>query len=263
MLTYPEIDPIIFSIGPVAVRWYGLMYVLGFVAAWFLANRRAKESWSPIKQDQVDDLLFYGMIGVIVGGRIGYCLVYGWQTWLQDPLYVFKITQGGMSFHGGLVGVMTAMWWYGRKFGKSMLQITDFVAPIVPIGLGTGRIGNFINGELWGKETTVPWSFNVNGQALHPSQLYEALLEGLVLFIILWAFSARQRPHMAVSGLFLLCYGVFRFFVEFYRVPDSDKGYLFLGWVTQGQILTAPMIIGGAILLILAYKNSKPLEAAA
>lgn len=263
MLTFPEFDPIIFAIGPLAVRWYGLMYVLGFVAAWFLASRRAKESWSPIKQEQVDDLLFYGMIGVIVGGRIGYCMVYGWQTWLQDPLYVFKITQGGMSFHGGLVGVMTAMWWYGRKFGKSMLQVTDFVAPIVPIGLGTGRIGNFINGELWGKETTVPWSFNVNGQVLHPSQLYEALLEGLVLFVILWLFSARQRPYRAVSGMFLLCYGMFRFFVEFYRVPDADKGYLFLGWVTQGQVLTAPMIIGGAILLVIAYKNSKPMEAAA
>ena len=262
MLTYPEFDPIIFAIGPLAVRWYGLMYVLGFVAAWFLASRRAKESWSPIKPEQVDDLLFYGMIGVIVGGRIGYCLVYGWQAWLQDPLYVFKITQGGMSFHGGLVGVMTAMWWYGRKFGNTMLQVIDFVAPIVPIGLGTGRIGNFINGELWGKETTVPWSFNINGQALHPSQLYEALLEGLVLFVILWLFSARERPYLAVSGMFLLCYGMFRFFVEFYRVPDADKGYLFLGWVTQGQVLTAPMIIGGAILLAIAYKNNRPMEAA-
>jgi phosphatidylglycerol:prolipoprotein diacylglycerol transferase len=261
MLTYPEFDPIIFAIGPLAVRWYGLMYVLGFVAAWFLASRRAKERWSPIKPEQVDDLLFYGMIGVIVGGRIGYCIVYGWQTWLQDPLYVFKITQGGMSFHGGLVGVMIAMWWYGRKFGKSMLQVTDFVAPIVPIGLGTGRIGNFINGELWGKETTVPWSFNVNGQALHPSQLYEALLEGLVLFVILWFFSARKRPYLTVSGMFLLCYGMFRFFVEFYRVPDADKGYLLLGWVTQGQVLTAPMIISGAILLAIAYKNNKPTEA--
>jgi phosphatidylglycerol:prolipoprotein diacylglycerol transferase len=261
MLTYPEFDPIIFAIGPLAVRWYGLMYVLGFVAAWFLASRRAKERWSPIKPEQVDDLLFYGMIGVIVGGRIGYCIVYGWQTWLQDPLYVFKITQGGMSFHGGLVGVMIAMWWYGRKFGKTMLQVTDFVAPIVPIGLGTGRIGNFINGELWGKETTVPWSFNVNGQALHPSQLYEALLEGLVLFVILWFFSARKRPYLTVSGMFLLCYGMFRFFVEFYRVPDADKGYLLLGWVTQGQVLTAPMIISGAILLAIAYKNNKPTEA--
>ncbi|MGI9204203.1 MAG: prolipoprotein diacylglyceryl transferase [Woeseiaceae bacterium] len=263
MLNFPEIDPIIFAIGPVAVRWYGLMYVLGFVAAWFLANRRSKDPWSPIKPDQVDDLIFYAMIGVIVGGRLGYCIVYGWQLWLEDPLYVFKITQGGMSFHGGLVGVMTAMWVYGRKIGKGMWQMTDFMAPFVPIGLGTGRIGNFINGELWGKETTVPWSFNVNGQSLHPSQLYEALLEGLVLFVILWVFSRKERPYLAVSGMFLFWYGAFRFFIEFYRVPDADKGYILFGWVTQGQILTAPMIVLGAILLFMAYKNDKAVEAAA
>ena len=263
MLNYPEFDPIIFAIGPLAVRWYGLMYVLGFVAAWFLASRRAKESWSPIKPEQVDDLIFFAMVGVIVGGRLGYCIVYGWQIWLADPLYVFKITQGGMSFHGGLVGVMGAMWLYGRKLGKGMWQINDFIAPLVPIGLGTGRIGNFINGELWGKETTVPWSFNINGQALHPSQLYEALLEGLALFVILWFFSRRQRPYLAVSGMFLLWYGVFRFFIEFYRVPDAEKGYLLFGWVTQGQVLTAPMIVGGLILLVMAYKNEKPAEVTA
>lgn len=263
MLTYPEIDPIIFSIGPLAVRWYGLMYVLGFVGAWYFAGKRARKPWSPIRPEQVDDLIFYAMIGVIVGGRVGYALVYGWQLWLDDPLYVFKITQGGMSFHGGLVGVMVAMWMFGRRNGKGMWQINDFLAPFVPIGLGTGRIGNFINGELWGKETTVPWSFNINGRALHPSQLYEALLEGLVLFIILWVFSSRKRPHLAVSGMFLLFYGIFRFFVEFYRVPDADKGYLLLGWVTQGQILTAPMIVAGIVLLVMAYKNRSPVEAIA
>lgn len=255
MLPYPEIDPIIFSIGPLAVRWYGLMYVIGFVAAWILANRRSKEPWSLIKPEQVDDLIFYAMLGVIAGGRLGYCIVYGWELWLEDPLYVFKITQGGMSFHGGLAGVMVAMWLYGRKLGLGMWQVTDFVAPLVPIGLGTGRIGNFINNELWGKPTDVPWSFSVNGQALHPSQLYEALLEGLVLFVILWIYSSRPRPHMAVSGMFLLWYGVFRFFVEFYRVPDADLGYLALGWVTMGQILSAPMIVLGAILLALAYQQ--------
>lgn len=263
MLTYPEFDPIIFSIGPLAIRWYGLMYVLGFIAAWILASRRAKEAWSVIKPKHVDDLIFYAMIGVIVGGRLGYCIVYGWKFWLQDPLYIFYITDGGMSFHGGLVGVMTAMWLYGRSIGASMWQITDFVAPLGPIGLGTGRIGNFINGELWGKETTVPWSFNINGQSLHPSQLYEALLEGLVLFIVLWVFSSRQRPHLAVSGMFLLWYGVFRFFIEFYRVPDIDKGYLLFGWVTQGQILTAPMIVAGAVLLFMAYRGQRFGEAAA
>ena len=255
MLTYSEIDPIIFSVGPLAVRWYGLMYVIGFIAAWILASRRARERRSPVKSKQVDDLIFLAMIGVIVGGRLGYSIVYGWELWLDDPLYVFKITQGGMSFHGGLVGVMVAMWLFGRNRGLGMWQVTDFVAPLVPIGLGTGRIGNFINNELWGKPTDMPWGFNVNGQILHPSQLYEALLEGLVLFSILWVFSSRPRPHMAVSGMFLLWYGFFRFFVEFYRLPDADLGYLAFGWVTMGQILTAPMIIAGAILLFLAYRN--------
>jgi phosphatidylglycerol:prolipoprotein diacylglycerol transferase len=257
MLNYPEIDPIIFSIGPLAVRWYGLMYVIGFLAAWFLARRRATDSWSVIKSAQIDDLIFYGMLGVIVGGRLGYSLVYGWQYWLEDPLYVFKITQGGMSFHGGLVGVIVAMWIYGRSINKGMLQVTDFVAPIVPIGLGTGRIGNFINGELWGKETDVPWSFNIGGVGLHPSQLYEALLEGLLLFVILWTFSSQQRPRMAMSGMFLLWYGVFRFFVEFYRVPDKDPGYIAFGWLTMGQILSVPMILFGAGLIFVAYRNAK------
>lgn len=263
MLDYPNFDPVIFSLGPLAIRWYGLMYVIGFAAAWLLASKRARQAHAALKPNQVDDLLFYGMIGVIVGGRLGYALFYGLATWLDDPLYVFKIWEGGMSFHGGLLGVTAAIWLYGKKIGRGLWQMTDFVAPIVPIGLGAGRIGNFINGELWGKETTVPWSFNVNGRALHPSQLYEALLEGLVLFVILWLFSARERPRMAVSGLFLLCYGVFRFFVEFYRVPDADKGYILFGWVTMGQILSAPMIIGGIVVLALAYRNKKPLPATA
>lgn len=250
MISYPEIDPIIFAVGPFAIRWYGLMYVIGFVAAWTLANRRAHMAGSLIKPHQVDDLIFLGMLGVIVGGRLGYCVIYGWELWLDDPLYVFKITQGGMSFHGGLLGVMSAMWWFGRSRQLGMWQVTDFVAPLVPIGLGTGRIGNFINNELWGKPTDVPWSFNVNGQSLHPSQLYEAFLEGLVLFLILWLYSSKQRRHMTVSGMFLLWYGIFRFAVEFYRVPDINLGYLFLGWVTMGQILSALMIIAGLILLL-------------
>ena len=258
MLTYPDIDPIIFSIGPLAIRWYGLMYVLGFVGAWLLARKRSRQSWSIIKVEQVDDLIFYGMLGVILGGRLGYSIFYGWEDWLQDPLYIFKITQGGMSFHGGLIGVVTAMWLYGRRaLGKDMIQVTDFIAPIVPIGLGAGRIGNFINGELWGKETDLPWAFNINGVGLHPSQLYEALLEGLVLFIILWLFSLRQRPYMAVSAMFLLCYGVMRFCIEFVRVPDVDFGYLAFGWVTMGQVLTAPMILLGAVLFFLAYRKDQ------
>ena len=255
MLTYPEIDPIIFALGPLKIRWYGLMYVIAFLLAWWLARKRAIKSWSIIKPAQVDDLLFYGMLGVIVGGRLGYALFYGWDQLTSDPLYLFKITQGGMSFHGGLAGVMIAMWLYARHLGVGVWGVLDFVAPIVPLGLGFGRIGNFINGELWGKATDVPWGFNVNGTVLHPSMLYEAILEGFVLFVILWVFSSRERPYMSVSGLFLLLYGVFRFAVEFVRVPDSHLGYLAMDWLTMGQVLTLPMIILGSILLVMAYKK--------
>lgn len=263
MLVYPEIDPIIFSIGFVKIRWYGLMYVIGFLLAWGLARRRCRRADAPVNAAQVDDLIFYAMLGVIIGGRVGYCLVYGWTQLLADPLYLFKITEGGMSFHGGLVGVMTAMWLYGRKLGKTIWHITDFVVPIVPLGLGFGRIGNFINGELWGKPTEVPWGVLVGGQKLHASQLYEALLEGFLLFAILWFYSSRPRPTMAVSGAFLILYGMFRFFVEFYRVPDLDLGYLALGWVTMGQILSAPMIIVGAVMFVMAYRSRNSREAVA
>ena len=216
-----------------------------------------------MNQVQVDDLIFYGMLGVIIGGRVGYCLVYGWDDLISDPLYLFKITDGGMSFHGGLAGVMIAMWWYGRKIGKTIWHILDFIAPMVPLGLGPGRIGNFINNELWGSETTVAWGVLVQGQVRHPSQLYEAALEGLVLFVILWWYSAKPRPYMAVSALFLLLYGVFRFFVEFYRVPDAHLGHLALDWVTMGQVLSAPMILAGAVMLGIAYAQDKKKEAAA
>ena len=262
MLTYPEIDPDIFSIGFLTVRWYGLMYVAGFVLGWVLARKRAVRSYAPIKPAQVDDLVFYMMLGVIIGGRVGYCLVYGWDEMARDVFYIFKIWKGGMSFHGGLVGVLTAMWLYGRSLGKTMWHITDFVVPLCPLGLGLGRVGNFINNELWGKPTDVPWGFKVGNAVLHPSQLYEALLEGLVLFVILWLFSARQRPYMAVSAMFLLWYGIFRFFIEFYRVPDAqlseDAGYLGFGWITMGQVLSAPMILAGLSMLIIAYRNRMP-----
>lgn len=260
MLTYPEIDPVIFSIGFIKIRWYGLMYVIGFLLAWWLARRRCKRPDSPVNTDQVDDLVFYSMLGVIIGGRIGYALVYGSEQLFSDPLYLLKITEGGMSFHGGLVGVLLAMWLHGRKLGLTMFRMTDFVAPLVPLGLGFGRIGNFINGELWGKPTDVAWGFLYKGQVLHPSQLYEAALEGFVLFAILWWFSSKPRPYMAVSGLFFLLYGVFRFFVEFYRVPDAhmgDGGYLAYDWLTTGQLLCVPMIIAGVIMLFLGYLRTE------
>ncbi len=256
MLTYPEIDPIIFSIGFIKIRWYGLMYVIGFIFAWWLARRRSQRADSPINSVQVDDLLFYGMLGVIVGGRVGYAVVYGWAQFTSDPLYLFKITEGGMSFHGGLAGVIIAMWMYGRKLGITLWRMTDFIAPVVPLGLGFGRVGNFINGELWGKPTDVPWAFVVDGTARHPSQLYEAILEGFLLFLILWIYSAKPRPCLAVSGLFLLLYGVFRFTVEFYRIPDDHLKYLAFDWVTMGQILSVPMIIAGAVMMTMAYRSA-------
>jgi len=259
MLTYPEIDPVIFSIGFLKIRWYGLMYVVGFLLAWWIARRRALKPWSVIKPGQVDDLVFYAMLGVIVGGRLGYALFYGTEQLLSDPLYLFRITEGGMSFHGGLAGVMIAMWLFARRgLGVSPWGVMDFVAPLAPLGLFFGRIGNFINGELWGRPTDVPWGFEVNGVVRHPSMLYEAVLEGLVLFAVVWTFSGKERPFMSVSGVFLFCYGVFRFLVEFVRVPDSHIGYLAMGWVTMGQVLTLPMILGGLSLLILAYRRRAP-----
>jgi len=257
MITYPEIDPVIISIGFLKIRWYGLMYLIGFVVAILLAKTRTKKTWSPVKYSEVDDLIFYCMLGVILGGRLGYVIFYGWHELISDPLYIFRIMEGGMSFHGGLIGVIAALWLYGRKIDKDMITMMDFVAPIVPLGLGFGRIGNFINGELWGKPTNVAWSFKVNGVSLHATQLYEAFLEGLVLFLILWIFTDKERPKMQSSAVFLIGYGVFRFFIEFYRVPDAHLNYLAFGWVTMGQILTAPMIIIGMTMFVLANNKEK------
>lgn len=260
MITYPEIDPVIISIGFLKIRWYGLMYLIGFVVAILLAKARTKKTWSPVKYSEVDDLIFYCMLGVILGGRLGYVIFYGWHQLISDPLYIFRIMEGGMSFHGGLIGVIAALWLYGRKIDKDMITMMDFVVPIVPLGLGFGRIGNFINGELWGKPTNVAWSFKVNGVSLHATQLYEAFLEGLVLFLILWIFTDKERPKMQSSAVFLIGYGVFRFFIEFYRVPDAHLNYLAFGWVTMGQILTAPMIIIGMTMFILANNKEKILR---
>ncbi len=258
MLPYPEIDPVALQLGPLKIHWYGLTYLVGFAAAWWLGRLRARRPHSGWTDQQVADLVFYGALGVVLGGRIGYILFYDFAVYIENPLRIFQIWQGGMSFHGGLIGVLIGMWLFGRRYKKTFFEVTDFLAPIAPVGLGVVRIGNFINGELWGKVTDVPWAMVFPGAGplpRHPSQLYESLLEGAVLFLILWLFSSKPRPVRAVSGMFLLFYGVFRFVVEFVRMPDPQLGYLAFGWVTMGQILSLPMIIAGVILLWLAYRN--------
>jgi phosphatidylglycerol:prolipoprotein diacylglycerol transferase len=260
MLTYPDIDPVALEIGPLKIRWYGLTYLFGFVVAWWLGRRRAAEQGSGWTLQQVDDVIFYSAIGVIVGGRLGSKLFYDLGDWLADPLSLFRIWEGGMSFHGGLLGVIIAMWIFGRRQGKTWGEVADFVSPLVPIGLGAGRIGNFINGELWGKTTELPIGFLVGGEVRHASQLYEAVLEGLVLFVILWLYSARRPPRLAVTGMFLLLYGVFRFLIEFVRLPDAHIGYLTWGWVTMGQVLSLPMILVGGACIGMAYGRKSQQE---
>ncbi len=255
-MLYPTIDPVAISLGPISVHWYGLMYLFGFTGAWLLGRvRAARYGWTA---EQVEDLLFYGAIGVILGGRLGYSLFYDFTNNIEHPLNILKIWQGGMSFHGGLLGVLIAFWLFSRKTGKSYFEISDFIAPMVPIGLFFGRIGNFINGELWGKVSDVPWAMVFpHGGPLprHPSQLYEAGLEGLVLFVLLWLYSIKPKPLGAVSGLFLLGYGVFRSIVELVRIPDQQYGYFAFDWLTMGQILSLPMILLGVFILVVAYRR--------
>jgi phosphatidylglycerol:prolipoprotein diacylglycerol transferase len=258
MLPYPSIDPVAISIGPLKIHWYGLMYVIGIGAAWWLARRRAREPGFQWTSAQVEDLVFYTALGLVVGGRVGYMLFYSFPAFIQDPLMLFRVWEGGMAFHGGLLGALAAMWIFARRQKTSFFAVTDFVARYVPIGLFTGRIGNFINGELWGKPTDVPWAMvfpDAGPEPRHPSQLYEAFLEGLVLFVALHFFSRRSPPTMAVSGLFLLLYGLFRFMIEFVRLPDAHIGYLAFGWLTMGQALSFPMIVLGILFLVLAYRR--------
>jgi phosphatidylglycerol:prolipoprotein diacylglycerol transferase len=260
LIQYPEINEVAFRLGPVPVYWYGLMYVLGFAAGWLGLRWRAKQPGSPLHMRDVEDLVFYGALGVLIGGRIGYVLFYmlfyDLDGLLANPLRVFYVQEGGMSFHGGLLGVLFALWLYARKRKFDYFMVSDQIAPWITPGLFFGRIGNFINGELWGGITNVPWAFVVDGEPRHPSQLYEAILEGIVMFVVLVWFSARPRPRMAVSGLFLLLYGVFRIGVEFVRLPD-DGAYLAWGWLTRGQLYSAPMVIAGALLLYLAYRRPR------
>ena len=277
-----QIDPIALSLGPLKIHWYGLMYLLAFASAWWLGRQRIRAGRLPgVDMNGLSDLAFYGMLGVVLGGRIGYILFYSFGAFLDNPLMIFKVWEGGMSFHGGLLGVMAAALWWTRKQKIHFFDTMDFVAPLVPAGLGFGRIGNFIGAELWGKYTQAGWGvifpstdpnvlkLGLNAAQLqtqyaagaldkfarHPSQLYQAFLEGLVMFCVLWWFSRKPRPRYAVSGMFALLYGVFRFLVEFVRVPDEGIGYLAFGWLTMGQLLSLPLIALGLFLFWLSRRS--------
>ena len=261
MITHPQFDPIAFSVGPLAVRWYGLMYVVGFVAYIALGKWRARrDDWRGVSPREVDDMLLYGVIGVILGGRLGYVLFYKPEYYLAKPLEILQVWTGGMSFHGGFLGVLVAVWLFCRFRHKSWLRTMDFIAPLVPIGLATGRLGNFINGELPGRPTTLPWGMwfpqhdPVHAVARHPSQLYQFALEGVALFIVLWVYSAKPRPVGAVSGLFLVGYGAFRFIAEFARQPDDFLGLLKFN-LSMGQWLSLPMILFGLAMMAWAYRR--------
>jgi phosphatidylglycerol---prolipoprotein diacylglyceryl transferase len=247
MLIYPNINLIAFEIGPIKIYWYGLMYLMAFGIAWGLALLRAQKS-SSWGREQINDLIFYCALGVIIGGRVGYTLIYNLTNFISNPLILFKTWEGGMSFHGGLIGVLIAIFFFAKKTGKSFTAVTDFVAPLAPLGLGAGRIGNFINGELFGRVTDIPWAMIYpTGGPLprHPSELYEFLLEGILLFVIIWIYSAKPRPPFAVSALFLTCYGLFRFIAEFFRQPDPQLNFIAFNWLTMGQLLSGFMMIIG------------------
>ena len=272
------VDPVALRIGGFAIYWYSLMYLVAFGQFWLLGRLRAARTDAPLAPNQVADLLFWGVIGVIVGGRLGYVLFYAFGDLLSDPLLLFRIRDGGMSFHGGLIGVMIVVWANGRHYGCGLLRMADFAAPLIPLGLAAGRLGNFIGGELWGRKTDVPWavifpesieSGGRTSQALyrqyeaglldefarHPSQLYQAALEGLALFAILWWFSSRPRPAGAISGLFLAGYATFRFIAEFFREPDSHLGFVALDWLTMGMLLSVPMLLAGIGLMVWSYRQ--------
>ena len=274
-----QIDPIALSSGPLKIHWYGLMYLLAFVSAWWLGRRRIRAGRLPgTDANGLSDLLFYGMLGVVLGGRIGYILFYSFGAFLDNPLMILKVWEGGMSFHGGLLGVMVAALWWTRRQKLHFFDTMDFVAPLIPLGLGFGRVGNFIGAELWGKYTQAGWGVifptdpalrDFTAQQLqaqyatgaldrfarHPSQLYQAFLEGVLMFGILWWFSSKPRPRYAVSGMFALLYGAFRFLVEFVRVPDEGIGYLAFGWLTMGQVLSLPLIAIGLFWLWLSRRS--------
>ena len=268
-MPFPSIDPIAFEIGPLKVHWYGIAYLVGFLSALWLARYRSAQLASKLKKNQVLDLVVYASLGAIIGGRIGYTLFYGFDQFAANPLSMFKIWEGGMSFHGGLVGCISGIWFYAYRSNTKFLELTDFLAPFAAVGLFVGRIANFINQELWGRATDLSWGivFPNDPEALprHPSQLYEAALEGIVLFIVIWIYSSKPRVTGTVSGLFLTLYGSFRLTVEFVREPDSHIGFVLLNWMTMGQLLSIPLVVFGLYLWLrmsLPIKKSDPNPAA-
>ena len=260
MLAYPDIDPVALALGPIKVHWYGLTYIGGLAFAWWLARRRAViQPYSPLQRDQVDDLIFYAAVGIVLGGRLGYALFYGFGRLADDPLWLFRVWEGGMAFHGGLLGVLVAMAVFARQQGIEWGRLMDFVAPLTPLGLALGRVGNFIGQELWGRASDVPWAMvfpkDPLGLARHPSQLYQFALEGVLLFVVLYWYTRQPRPTWSAAGLFLLGYGLLRSFSEFFRQPDAHIGFEAFGWLTRGQLLSIPMLAGGLLLMIWAYRR--------
>lgn len=263
MLIYPHMNPVAFQVGSLRVFWYGIMYLLSFLLGWILIAYRVKKTHSAWSSQQIADLIFYIAIGVVAGGRLGYMLFYDFSDFIHQPWIILKTWEGGMSFHGGLIGVILAITIFSKKHHRPWFSISDLIAPIVPIGLGAGRIGNFVNTELMGRITHIPWGMIYPGGGpfpRHPSPLYEFFFEGVVLFLILWFFSLKPRPRMAVSGLFLVNYGIFRCFCELFRQPDPQYGFIFSNWLTMGQLLSFPMIIIGIILFITAYVNPRQID---
>ncbi len=258
MLVHPGFDPIFLKLGPVAIHWYGVMYLVAFVAAFLLGRyRMKKQPWLTLETKEFDDILFYGVLGVIVGGRLGYVLFYKPLDYINNPLQIFYVWEGGMSFHGGLIGVLIAVAIFCFNRNKNWLTLMDFIAPLIPTGLAAGRLGNFINSELWGRATDLPVGMVfplVDNVSRHPSQLYEFFLEGVVLFIIIWWASSVRRPVGVISALFLMVYGILRFLVEYAREPDQYLGFLLMG-LTMGQILCIPMMIAGLIMFFWAYRR--------
>ena len=265
MLLQPDIDPIALSIGPlfgygpINLYWYGITYIIGFLGAYLIGTYQARKSNSGWNQTEVNDLVFYCALGGMIGGRIGYMVFYNFNVLIADPMQMIRFWEGGMSFHGGLLGSMVSLAMFSKVYNKNYFDVFDFGSPMVPLGLLSARIGNFIGGELWGRATDLPWGMvfrnaEAGGIARHPSQLYQAFLEGFVLFVVMIWYTSKPKPRMGTLGLFLICYGSFRFIVEFVRQPDVGLGFIAFGWLTMGQLLSLPMIIGGVVFMSLGYR---------